>query len=799
MRTLLIIAITGCFCSVGLAQTISPLFARGYTVIPEPQKVSLEDHDFTFGQSWQLKLDKSVTANDVAVETLREDLASRFNVKLGARGGSGGILSLRIKPGSVSVGTALDRDQGQLADQAYRLTLHRGTITITANAPTGLFYGVETLIQLLRPGMGTLWLPEGSIEDWPDLKIRHIYWENNHQLERIDDLKRDLRQAAFYKINGFVIKFHGHFQYKSAPAVVEPYALSPSELQKLTNYGLHYHIQLIPYLDGPAHIAFILKHPEYAKLREFPDNNYEICATNPASYKLLEGMYQDLLDANKGVKYFYLSTDEPYYLGLAHNSQCNETDLAKQLGSVGKVFAYFVDKTGGYLHDRRRTVIFWGEYPLKPADIPSLPHYLINGEVYGPAFDKAFHQRGIRQMIYTSTEGEENLFPDYFILPQSERLHGKSSDEYQDNPTSPRVDDIIKTISFDPARVNTSVIGEVDAGWTPSGVNAETMWLGYVASSAVGWHPGSPSAQELASTFYSLFYGVKAVGMDHIYRLMSEQAQSWTDSWDAAPSKSRKPLWGNSYEIYKTPHRAHDQTLPLPPAPSSELRYVSTWSNENARRITLASHAKQANDILLGLLHENIQRSQFNRYNLEVFLMIADLCRQNLTMIAGIHDMDVNLVSASQLKSENPQKAIHEVDSALDIATSIWQQRNKVLKDAIATWYKSWFPRVSDANGRHFLHEQDDSKDYLTDRTVGMSYLVYREKILPFGTWVNSILAARNQFAAAHHLPTRDYRLAWDDFSLTPSACSSALEILSNPQMPPADIDQRAICGAGGN
>ena len=95
-------------------------------------------------------------------------------------------------------------------------------------------------------------------------------------------------------------------------------------------------MQLIPYLDGPAHDAFILKHPEYAKLREYPDNNYEFCVTNPETYQLFEGMFEDLLAANKGGNYFVLSTDEPYYVGLADNEQCHEAERAKQLGSVGK-------------------------------------------------------------------------------------------------------------------------------------------------------------------------------------------------------------------------------------------------------------------------------------------------------------------------------------------------------------------------------------------------------------------------------------------------------------------------------
>lgn len=790
MRMPFVAILVGLFCSVGQAQTVSPLFARGYTVIPEPQSVSLEAHDFSFSSNWQLKVDKNVAKDDVAVDALREDLASRFNVRLGNSKSTDGTLSLRIQPGSVTVGKALDANKTSLEDQAYRINLQSGAITITANASTGLFYGVETLVQLLRPDLGTLWLPEGTIVDWPDLQVRHAYWDDNHHLERVDDLKRDLRQAAFYKINGFVIKLDGHFQYKSAPAVVEPYALTPAELQELTNYGLRYHIQLIPYLDGPAHISFILKHPEYQKLREFPNSNYEICATNPDSYKLLEGMYQDLLDANKGVKYFYLSTDEPYYLGLAHNSQCNEADMAKQMGSVGQVFAHFVDKAGAYLHDQGRTVVFWGEFPLKPTDIPALPSYLVNGEVYGPVFDKTFHQHGIQQMIYTSSEGVEDLFPHYTILPQSDRLHAG-------HPGVPTIEDVMRKISTDSARVNTSIIGEFNAGWADEGVNPETFWLGYVASGSAGWHPGSPSASELASSFYSLFYGPKVVDMDHTYQLLSEQAQSWADSWDKVPSKARKPIWGWSYGIFATPRPADDQTLPLPGVPTADLQYTSTWSNENERRVALASQAKQQNDRLLGLLHENIRKAQFNRYNLQVYLTIANLCRQNLTMIAGIQRMDADLASASQIREKNPERAISQVDSALNTAISIWQQRNTVLKNSVATWDESWFPRVEDANGRHFVHELDDVKDHLPDRTVDMSYLVYREKLLPFGEWVNAIATARNQFAAAHNLPTKNFKLAWDDFSAAPGVCASASEILANPQLGPADVDQAATCGAG--
>src|SRR6185437_6547734 len=120
--------------ATGFAQTVSPLFARGYTVMPEPQQVSLGANDFAFGQNWKLKFDSSVASNDVAIETLHDSLLKRFNVTLGRGGNSGARVSLRIAKGSVQIGKAQDRDKSALEDQAYKIELHPGSVTITANA-----------------------------------------------------------------------------------------------------------------------------------------------------------------------------------------------------------------------------------------------------------------------------------------------------------------------------------------------------------------------------------------------------------------------------------------------------------------------------------------------------------------------------------------------------------------------------------------------------------------------------------------------------------------------------------------
>jgi hypothetical protein len=742
----------------GFSATVSPLLSRGYSVIPEPQQVRL-DGDFQLKDGWQLILGSHVPSGDVSVESLKEVL----DLKIAAdRKKSAAVRSIRlsIEPNSVEVGQATDREKQVLAEQAYKMVLSANNIVITANAPPGLFYGVQTLLQLIKSREGDLRLPEGEIVDWPDLQLREIYWDDAHHLDHLDVLKRAVRQAAFFKINGFAIKLEGHFQYKSVPTIVEPYALTPAEFQELTDYGLRYFVQVIPFLDGPSHIAFILKHPEYAKLRAFHDSNYELCATNPESYQLLHGMYQDLLDANKGVKYFHLSTDEPYYIGMANNAQCREEPRAKELGSVGKLLGEFLTKAAGYLHDRGRTVMFWGEYPLKPEDIPSLPKHLVNGEVYGPDFDPLFKAHGIRQMIYTSTQGDEPLFPNYYLLPSSERIHpgrGRTG----------RVAEMAGSISYGSARQQADLMGVFVAAWADAGLHPETFWLGFVTGAAYGWHPGSPDPREAVNAFYPLFYGSAAVNPGKMYQLMSRQAQFWEDSWEWTLSSARKPLFGNSDQVFSPRRPERDQTLSLPPIPSPQFLTLSwDWSQENTKRLQLASRYLVENDELLDLLHLNLQRVQSNRQNIEAFISIARLCQQNLAMLEDLGRIDTLLKSAQKAAASNQAAAaVSEVDEALQIAEGIRQQRNRTFQDCVATWYKSWFPRVSEANGRRFLHELDDVKDHVPDRTVDMSYLVYRQLLLPFGQWAEGVLSSRNEYAKANGLVERTSRFDWNDLS----------------------------------
>jgi hypothetical protein len=271
------------------------------------------------------------------------------------------------------------------------------------------------------------------------------------------------------------------------------------------------------------------------------------------------------------------------------------------------------------------------------------------------------------------------------------------------------------------------------------------------------------------NSFYDSFYGLGSRNMGRLYQLMSEQAQIWDDTWEISPSNVRTPIWGNSDRIFDPPKPAEDQTLPALPIPSTaNLTISQDWKQENSRRFEIAATALQENDELLDLLYANLRTVNENRYNLEVFLSVADLFRQNLEMILELGQIS-ELLKAAQAAARQGKasEAVDSLDEALNTATRIQGRRNRALQNATSTWYKTWFPRVAEANGRRYLNQVDDVKDHRSVRTIDMSYLVYRELLYPLGDWAAGTLAVRNEYARSHQLPERASELNWKDTTVS--------------------------------
>ena len=355
IRTLLFVIFFGL--SQLVAAEVTDLRMRGYSVIPEPQVVRLEDGEVHFGGDWAITGETSGIAN----RFLAADLAEFHHLKLA--GGSDKTVRLSIREGTVDAGP-----DAALSQQAYRLRIGDDTIEITGNAEPGLFYGVQTLLQLLkRDPAGELILPRGVIEDWPKLQLRFLHWDTKHHQDRMETMKRYLDWSARFKVNMIGFELEDKFEYPSHPAIGAPGAYTTAQLQEIVDYGLERHIQVVPVIQAPAHMGYVLKHPEFAELRA-DGNNYQITLCDPRSYDLIFSMYDDVIKATRGVDYFYVSTDEYYYAGIDKRCSAPYNDENRSLQWVE-----FVQRARDHLAKQGRRPLAWVEYPLLPEHASKLP------------------------------------------------------------------------------------------------------------------------------------------------------------------------------------------------------------------------------------------------------------------------------------------------------------------------------------------------------------------------------------------------------------------------------------------
>jgi N-acetyl-beta-hexosaminidase len=148
------------------------------------------------------------------------------------------------------------------------LTIAPNSITITGNGDAGLFYGVQTLIQLARRNWnGELVLPKSTVEDWPRLPLRFLHWDTKHHQDRMKTLKRYLDWSARMKVNMIGFELEDKFEYPSNPIIGAPGAFTAAEPQEIVNYGLERFIQVVPVIQAPSPLCYVLKHAQVAHLR----------------------------------------------------------------------------------------------------------------------------------------------------------------------------------------------------------------------------------------------------------------------------------------------------------------------------------------------------------------------------------------------------------------------------------------------------------------------------------------------------------------------------------------------------
>jgi len=720
----------------------TPLFHAGYSVIPTPQRVDLEEGEVRFDASWRYIAGS--LARHIAVRFLVADLESFHSIVLRPAAG-GTAMTVRL---AIVENTVKTNGDAELRDQAYRLRISAQGIEITGNGDAGLFYGVQTLLQLLkRAPDGGLRLPSATIEDWPRLALRFLHWDTKHHHDRLQTIKQYLDWSARFKVNMIGFELEDKFAYPSHPEIGAPGAFTPAELQEIVDYGLERFIQVVPVVQAPAHMAYVLKHPRFAHLKA-DGNNYQACLCLEETYRLIFEMYDDVIAATRGVKYFHVSTDEIYYAGIGPNCKEPYNPINRSLK-----WAEFAQRARDHLASRGRRMLAWVEYPLLPEHVGLLPNDTIDAVLGEEEFIPIENEKGMRQLIYASMQGSEYLFPDHFA--DSDVFAGSGADGLETGRTPGRLEQAYEAIAR--GRLwKANPIGVFGAAWDDSGLHSETFWLGWSAVARWGWNPGIPEVDQHAAEFMGCYYGPQSTGMVETYRMMQRQARAWQLTWDRVVSRVRGPGYGNSSGKGIGTQR-YDIALEAPAMPASEtLSFQPRFASRYARFLAEARARSAENRQLLNALAADFLRVERNRYNLEVFTALARFMGHHWDLLEGLAEAERALERASAAAAKHDfQRAVGELVTAHNTVFRLQREGERCFKRLAAVFEKSRFPKGREAGGKKFIHILDDTKDHFADRTPDLGYMQAPERSIGLDAWRTRLYGIIQTYAGKNGMPVR--------------------------------------------
>jgi len=695
---------------------VTELRRRGYAVLPAPQRVELQEGAVRLDATWALTF-SGVDPGDISVRTLVSELAAEYGLHLERNPNATRTVSLAVREGTVATGP-----ESGCAEQAYRLRVSRTGVEVAGGGAPGLFYGVQTLLQLCEgDGRAPLVLPLGTIEDWPRYELRVVHWDSKHHQDRPETLKRFLDWLARFKVNAVAFELEDKFQYPSHPEIGAPGAFTTEELQELVRYGLERHIQIIPDVQAPAHLCYVLKHEKFAHLR-CDGSNYMICMDDPEAVRLLLDMYEDVCQATEGVDYFLVSTDEVYYAGICEKYRTPYNPVSRSLTWVD-----FVRKAHEFLSKRGRRVIIWAEYPLLTEHIHLLPPDIINGILgSNEEFIREQDRCRMRQLIYVSMQGSEHLFPNYFDHRDGREFKaGRLRVAYEATNR--------QGVSYG------RPLGTFAAAWDDSGLHNETFWLGWAAVAQGGWMPGMVPIEQTVADFMDIYYGRGTTGMTEVYHDLQTGARFWTNAWERLPSRVRGPGYG--YSEAKKPVTRYDLTLSPPALPNGDdLSVEPVFTERYATLLEEAPARHRQNDRLLARLHENLTRATRNRYNIEVLLSLAYFERHSIELLIGLGQAEESLVGAGEAHREGmPGRALGLMHQAHTQVGRLVADMHETFARLKHVWEQSRFPKGRSVDGREFLHVMDDVKDHFADRRADLSHLIAPEESIGLPEWRSAL------------------------------------------------------------
>jgi len=292
-------------------------------------------------------------------------------------------------------------DKKDIRPEGYKLKVNSGNISIVSGDDAGLFYGVQTLIQMLPDSlllskMKKVEIPGWIINDAPRFHYRGMHLDVGRHFFPVKFIKQYLDMMAMYKFN----TFHWHLtedqgwriEIKKYPkltkigayrdsTLVGNYSDKPhkwdgkryggyytqEQIRDIVQYAADRHITIIPEIEMPGHsLAALAAYPELActpgPFRPatlwgvFPD----IYCPKEETFKFLEDVLTEVMELFPG-KYIHIGGDEAPKARWKESKLCKKIIKEQGLKNEEELQSYFVERIEKFLNAHGRKLIGWDE------------------------------------------------------------------------------------------------------------------------------------------------------------------------------------------------------------------------------------------------------------------------------------------------------------------------------------------------------------------------------------------------------------------------------------------------------
>ncbi|MFP5262766.1 MAG: beta-N-acetylhexosaminidase [Blastocatellia bacterium] len=602
-----------------------PASAQDLKLVPEPKQVRMREGAFIITPEVRIVVDSAHAKEDaVAAETLAGEIeaatgrsvkitASRSMPKSNAiylgRTGDGGRLARALDASGLSV----DRD---FDEEGYVLDAGQRRVLVAARTGQGVFYGAQTLRQLIRRGDKGASVPAVAIKDWPQMRWRGVHDDiSRGPVPTLDYMKKQVRTIASFKLNLFSLYIEHVFDYQSHPLFgPKEGSLNAAEVKELVEYARGYYVTILPEQQAFGHLHHVLKNEAYSDLAETP-HGHVLAPVNEKSYALIKDIYAELVPQFPG-PLFHIGADETWELGRGQ-SKAHADDVG-----LGRVYLEHIKRVAEIMKPYNKRLMFWGDIAVKyPELLGILPKDVIAvAWSYGasPRFDdllKPYKDAGLELFVSPGANNWNLIFPNLDVAFINIKNFVRDGQKY-------------------------GALGMLNTTWDDDGEALFAMtWPAIAFGAACSWQRGESSIESFKARYDWAFYRNED---DSFRRAIQNLSLAHSLLQDAKAGNAHDDsFWSDPFS--EPGARYAQKALPA----ARELRLAAERALESLYRNRAKARMNQDTlDFLifaalrLDLLGMKIQfAAEINKYYWDAYLNMSDQSRvtRDLREIVGVN------------------------------------------------------------------------------------------------------------------------------------------------------------------